>query len=80
MYIIRNVAKETLGMSTGKPKVYKESWWWNEEVQKKIKDKNIDSRSSWLARRRRIGHIRRRGIKKQNGRQKSSSGGKRLCV
>ena len=31
---IRKVAKETLGVSTGKPKVYKESWWWNEEVQK----------------------------------------------
>ena len=21
-------------------KVYKESWWWNEKVEKKIKDKN----------------------------------------
>ena len=31
---IRKVVKETLGVSTGKPKVYKESWWWNEEVQK----------------------------------------------
>ena len=37
---IPKVAKETLGKSTGKIKVYKESWWWNEEVQKKIKDKN----------------------------------------
>ena len=37
---IRKVAKETLGESTGKPKVYKESWWWSEEVQKKITDKN----------------------------------------
>ena len=33
---IRKVAKETLGMSSGKPKVLKESWWWNEEVEKKI--------------------------------------------
>ena len=24
---IRKVAKETLGVLTGKPKVYKESWW-----------------------------------------------------
>ena len=37
---IRKVAKETLGVSSGKPKVFKESWWWNEEVEKKIKDKN----------------------------------------
>ena len=36
----RKVAKETLGVSTGKLKVYKESWWWNEDVQKNIKDKN----------------------------------------
>ena len=39
-----------------------------------------DSRSSWFARRRRIEHIRRRGIKKQNGRQRSSTGGKRSRV
>ena len=37
---IRTVAKETLGVSSGKPKVFKESWWWNDEVEKKIKDKN----------------------------------------
>ena len=37
---IRTVAKETLGVSSGKPKVYKESWWCNDEVQKKIMDKN----------------------------------------
>ena len=35
---IRKVAKETLGVSSGKPKVFKESWWWNDEVEKKIKD------------------------------------------
>ena len=37
---IRKVAKETLGVSSGKPKAYKESWWWNDEVHSKIKDKN----------------------------------------
>ena len=37
---IRKVAKETLGVSSDKPKGFKESWWWNEEVEKKIKDKN----------------------------------------
>ena len=37
---IQKVAKETLGVSLGKPKVFKKSWWWNEEVKKKIKDKN----------------------------------------
>ena len=34
------VAKETLGVSTGKSREYRESWWWNEEVQEKIKNKN----------------------------------------
>ena len=37
---IQKVAKETLGVLTRKPKVYKESRWWNVEVQKKIKNKN----------------------------------------
>ena len=37
---IRKVAQETLGVSSGKPKVFKESWWWNDEMEKKIKDKN----------------------------------------
>ena len=37
---IRKVAKETLGVESGKPKVFKESWWWTDEVKKKIKDKN----------------------------------------
>ena len=37
---IRKVAGETLGVSSGKPKVFRESWWWNDEVQNKIKDKN----------------------------------------
>ena len=37
---IREVAKETLGVASGKPKTYREAWWWNEEVEKKIKDKN----------------------------------------
>ena len=37
---IRQMAKEILGASTGKPKVYKELWLWNEEVQEKINEKN----------------------------------------
>src|SRR5688572_14190954 len=37
---IRKVAKETLGVSTGTPKAYKESWLWNASVQEKIKEKN----------------------------------------
>ena len=34
---IRKVAKETLGVSSDKPKVFKESWWWNNEVEKEDK-------------------------------------------
>ena len=37
---IRKVAKETLGLSSVKSKVFKESWLWNDKVEKKIKDKN----------------------------------------
>lgn len=34
------MAKETLGVSSEKPNVYKDLWWWSDEVHKKIKDKN----------------------------------------
>ena len=37
---IRKVVEETLGVSSGKLKVLKESLWWNNEVQEKIKNKN----------------------------------------
>ncbi|XP_076907033.1 uncharacterized protein LOC143563362 [Bidens hawaiensis] len=36
---ITQVAKETLGVTTGRTTGEKESWWWNEDVQSKIKDK-----------------------------------------
>ncbi|XP_076957406.1 uncharacterized protein LOC143632874 [Bidens hawaiensis] len=36
---ITHVAKETLGVTTRKKGGHKESWWWNEVVQDKIKDK-----------------------------------------
>ncbi|XP_076883439.1 uncharacterized protein LOC143532206 [Bidens hawaiensis] len=36
---ITQVAKETLGVTTGKPSGHKESWWWNKIVQDKIRDK-----------------------------------------
>ncbi|XP_076909446.1 uncharacterized protein LOC143566705 [Bidens hawaiensis] len=36
---ITQVAKETLGSTTGRTNGNKESWWWNEDVQSKIKDK-----------------------------------------
>ncbi|KAE8696948.1 Methylcrotonoyl-CoA carboxylase subunit alpha [Hibiscus syriacus] len=36
---IREVGKNTLGLSTGKAKEHKESWWWNDEVQTKVKTK-----------------------------------------
>ncbi|KAD3069016.1 hypothetical protein E3N88_36896 [Mikania micrantha] len=32
-------AKETLGMTTGNKSGQKESWWWNEEVQIKVREK-----------------------------------------
>ncbi|XP_076895048.1 uncharacterized protein LOC143547203 [Bidens hawaiensis] len=36
---ITQVAKETLGVTTGSTTGDKEFWWWNEDVQSKIKDK-----------------------------------------
>ncbi|XP_076931879.1 uncharacterized protein LOC143597182 [Bidens hawaiensis] len=36
---VTQVEKETLGVTTGRTTGNKESWWWNEDVQSKIKDK-----------------------------------------
>ncbi|XP_076923547.1 uncharacterized protein LOC143585706 [Bidens hawaiensis] len=36
---ITQVAKVTLGVTTGRSSGHKESWWWSEEVQTKIRDK-----------------------------------------
>ncbi|XP_076931835.1 uncharacterized protein LOC143597131 [Bidens hawaiensis] len=36
---ITQVAKETLGVTTRMICRHKESWWWNKDVQDKIKDK-----------------------------------------
>ncbi|XP_076910640.1 uncharacterized protein LOC143568357 [Bidens hawaiensis] len=36
---ITQVAKETLGVTTGRSNGHKESWWWSEEVQTKIRGK-----------------------------------------
>ena len=44
---IRQAAKEILGVSIGKPKVHKESCWWNEEVKEKIMEKKTTSLKSF---------------------------------
>ncbi|XP_076937390.1 uncharacterized protein LOC143604986 [Bidens hawaiensis] len=36
---ITQVAKDTLGFTTGKTGRHKETWWWNEVIQEKIRDK-----------------------------------------
>lgn len=36
---ILKVAREVLGVAKGKKKEPKDTWWWNEDVQRTIKDK-----------------------------------------
>ncbi|KAI3810563.1 hypothetical protein L1987_20182 [Smallanthus sonchifolius] len=36
---VTQAAKETLGVTLGATRGHQESWWWNEEVRSKIKDK-----------------------------------------
>ncbi|KAK4328611.1 hypothetical protein Pmani_000982 [Petrolisthes manimaculis] len=37
--VVRQKAKKVLGVTSGRRKEYKETWWWNEEVQKSISKK-----------------------------------------
>ena len=36
---VRKIAREVLGVTKGKKKEAKDTWWWNKDVQKVIKDK-----------------------------------------
>ncbi|KAL6537597.1 hypothetical protein OROMI_026131 [Orobanche minor] len=36
---IRSVGEKVVGVSSGRSSRSREAWWWNEEVQKKVKDK-----------------------------------------
>ena len=39
--VLRETARKVLGMSSGKGKEDKETWWWNEEVQESVKEKRM---------------------------------------
>ncbi|KAL6577042.1 hypothetical protein OROMI_011318 [Orobanche minor] len=36
---IRSVGEKVVGVSSGRSSGSRDAWWWNEEVQKKVKDK-----------------------------------------
>ena len=44
--MLRKTAETVLGVTFGKQKEDKETWWWNEEVQKSIKEKK-EAKKAW---------------------------------
>ena len=44
--VMRETAKKVFGMSAGKRKKDKETWWWNEEVQESIQRKKL-AKKKW---------------------------------
>ena len=44
--ILRKTAETVLGVTFGKQKGDRETWWWNEEVQKSIKE-NKEAKKAW---------------------------------
>ena len=42
----KKTAKNVLGVTFGKQKEDRETWWWNEEVQKSIKEKK-EAKKAW---------------------------------
>ncbi|KAK3522749.1 hypothetical protein QTP86_032027, partial [Hemibagrus guttatus] len=42
--VIRETGRKVLGVSSGRRKEDKETWWWNEEVQESIQRKRLDTR------------------------------------
>ena len=45
--VVREAARRVLGVSSGRRKEDKETWWWNENVQEGVKSKNLAKRN-WL--------------------------------
>lgn len=43
--MLRKAGEKVLGMMSGKQNNAKETWWWNEEVQEKIKEKKAAKRN-----------------------------------
>ena len=44
--MLRKTAETVLGVTFGKRKADRETWWWNEEVQKSIKEKK-EAKKAW---------------------------------
>ncbi|KAK3548290.1 hypothetical protein QTP70_009094 [Hemibagrus guttatus] len=44
--VIRETGRKVLGVSSGRRKEYKETWWWNEEVQDSIQRKRL-AKKKW---------------------------------
>ena len=44
--ILRKIAETILGVTFGKRKGYRETWWWNEKVQESIKEKKEAKKAS----------------------------------
>ena len=44
--ILRKTAETVLGVTFGKRKGDRETWWWNEEVQESIKEKK-EAKKTW---------------------------------
>ena len=59
-----------MGVSTEKLKVFKESWWWKDEVQNNIKDKNKRFKEHMTCTEEEERYKRERATKKQNGQQR----------
>ena len=44
--VVRDTARNVLGVLSKQRKEYKETWWWNEEVQESIRKKRL-AKKSW---------------------------------
>jgi hypothetical protein len=44
---VRKVASEVFGVSRGGKREAKDIWWWNDEVQRAIKEKNECFKRAW---------------------------------
>ena len=73
--MLRKKAKTVLGVTFGKRKGGRETWWWNEEVQESIKEKK-EAKKAWD----KIGDENTKKIYKEKKNKGKKADGKRTCV
>ena len=73
--MVRKTAETVLGVTFGKRKRDRETWWWNEKVQESIKEKK-EAKKAWD----KIKNEKKRSTKKSEAQKAVAMAKRRICM